>query len=157
MAMTTVVNVRETQDYDVYIGRGSDYGNPFNFGKDVIRSEVIEKFREYVLNEKKILSTLHNLRGKKLGCHCAPSPCHGDVLVDIIHTFFISFGYGHEHKYGKNTLDHNVLLKVKGINADVVLDWCSKTFENKYSNIYEYQPESNYFPRGVIESGVFVE
>ena len=30
--------------YDVYIGRPSKYGNPFEIGKDGNRTEVIKKF-----------------------------------------------------------------------------------------------------------------
>ncbi|MGZ0069479.1 DUF4326 domain-containing protein [Microbacterium arborescens] len=26
------------------------------------------------------LTELHSLRGKRLGCHCAPPACRGDVL-----------------------------------------------------------------------------
>ena len=45
--MCTVVN-KYKEYYDIYIGRGSPYGNPFVIGKDVTREEVIEKFRLFL-------------------------------------------------------------------------------------------------------------
>lgn len=78
--------------YDVYIGRwnprvpiNSKWANPFVIGKDGTREEVIKKYREYITNNSKLLSELHELRGKTLGCWCKPNhACHGDVLVELI-------------------------------------------------------------------------
>jgi hypothetical protein len=68
----------------VYIGRPSIWGNPFAIGRDGTREQVIAKFRVYVdstlgmsANAKRLL------RGKVLGCWCAPKACHGDVLLEI--------------------------------------------------------------------------
>ena len=36
------------QDGDVYIGRGSPFGNPFIIGKHGTREEVIEMYRDYI-------------------------------------------------------------------------------------------------------------
>ena len=38
--------------HDVYIGRGSKWGNPFKIGEDGDRHEVIQKYRDYILNGK---------------------------------------------------------------------------------------------------------
>ena len=85
--MAKVVNKRN-QQYDVYIGRGSVWGNPFVMGKDGTREDVIEKFRMYA-REKYISGEwtddiILELYGKRLGCFCAPKPCHGDVLVEAV-------------------------------------------------------------------------
>lgn len=81
---TTVVNKR-MQKYDVYIGRGSKWGNPFIIGKDGDREEVIEKYAEWIKTQPHLLNSLHELRGKRLGCFCRPwHHCHGDVLVELI-------------------------------------------------------------------------
>lgn len=80
---TEVVNIKH-DDYDVYIGRGSKWGNPFIIGKDGPRSEVIKKYEKYLANNQFLLDSLEELRGKKLGCHCKPLDCHGDVLVKFI-------------------------------------------------------------------------
>lgn len=61
----------------IYIGRKSKWGNPFIIGRDGTRSQVIEKFRREVLPDL----DLSELRGKHLVCHCAPLPCHGDVIL----------------------------------------------------------------------------
>lgn len=81
--MTTVVNLRR-ESYDIYIGRGSIYGNPFHIGKDGNRKEVIEKYKEWVLTQPKIIEKLEELRGKRLGCYCKPAACHGDILIELL-------------------------------------------------------------------------
>lgn len=78
-----VVHVKK-DDYDVYIGRPSKWGNPFSIGKDGTRKEVIEKYEKYVVTNKKLMNDLHELEGKILGCWCKPKACHGDVLVKLI-------------------------------------------------------------------------
>ena len=77
-----VVNLRKNK-YDVYIGRGSKWGNPFKIGRDGNREEVIEKYREYIM-QSGLLSHLEELRNKTLGCFCKPLACHGDVLVELL-------------------------------------------------------------------------
>jgi len=81
--MTRVVNCRY-ESYDVYIGRPSKWGNPFVVGRDGTREVVIEKYRKWLLGQPKLLSQLHGLKGKRLGCWCSPLPCHGDVLVEML-------------------------------------------------------------------------
>ena len=81
--MTKVVN-KYKHVYDVYIGRGSKWGNPFVIGKDGTREEVINKYEEYLLNSTELLNSLHELKGKTLGCFCKPKACHGDILVKYI-------------------------------------------------------------------------
>jgi len=79
MSSPRVVHCKR-DSYDVYIGRPSKWGNPFVIGKDGTRAEVIEKFERYFL-ESGLYLKINELRGKTLGCWCAPSPCHGDVLL----------------------------------------------------------------------------
>ena len=81
--MTHVVH-QSRSPFDVYIGRPSKWGNPFEIGPDGTRAEVIEKYRNWILTQSDLLSQLPELKGKILGCWCAPSPCHGDVLVELI-------------------------------------------------------------------------
>lgn len=83
MSRTKVVNVNRDQ-YDVYIGRGSIWGNPFRIGVDGSRKEVIEKYRDYLYNNDYLISRLNEIKGKRLGCYCKPKPCHGDVLIDLV-------------------------------------------------------------------------
>ncbi len=80
MNVPTVVN-KKSQDFDVYIGRGSVWGNPYVIGRDGTRSDVIEKYRVYLWGRKDLIDRLDELAGARLGCFCAPEACHGDVLV----------------------------------------------------------------------------
>ena len=78
-----VVNLRY-EKYDVYIGRGSKWGNRFVIGKDGDRDAVIRKYREWILRNEYLLGCLWELKDKVLGCYCKPLPCHGDVLVELV-------------------------------------------------------------------------
>jgi len=85
--MTEVVNRRDGR-YDVYIGRGSLFGNPYVLGRDGDRAEVILKYRDYfygrLANDPDFRSQVLALRGRVLGCFCKPLPCHGDVIVEFL-------------------------------------------------------------------------
>lgn len=85
--MTTVVNCR-IDKYDVYIGRGSPWGNPFIIGEHGLREAVVMKYKRWIMRrletEPGLLEQLALLNGKRLGCYCAPLRCHGDVLVELI-------------------------------------------------------------------------
>lgn len=70
--------------YDVYIGRPTKWGNPFLIGPHGTREEVIKKFEKLVRKDPHMIRSIkEELRGKTLGCWCAPLPCHGDVLLKI--------------------------------------------------------------------------
>ena len=72
------------EKFDIYIGRGTLWGNPFMIGVHGNRMEVIEKFRRYIMKDKLLLKRCkEELKGKVLGCHCAPRACHGEVLAEI--------------------------------------------------------------------------
>ena len=82
------------EEYDVYVGRlpvpegappGSDgfWGNPWKSGRDGTRAQVIDRYEQYVLSQPRMLARLPELRGKTLGCWCAPRPCHADVLLRL--------------------------------------------------------------------------
>lgn len=80
-----VINLsRREEKYDVYVGRGSKWGNRFIIGKDGSREEVISKYRKWILENDKLLNCLNELKGKVLGCYCKPLACHGDVLVELV-------------------------------------------------------------------------
>lgn len=84
--------VRTDNPMFVYIGRrnrsynleASKWHNPYRIGTDGTREEVVEKYRQSILNDDYLLRCLPNLRGKTLVCWCAPEMCHGDVLVELV-------------------------------------------------------------------------
>ena len=69
--------------FDVYIGRPSKWGNPFVIGRDGTRTEVIAKYQAWLDTQPALLEVLPELRGKILGCWCAPEACHGDMLARL--------------------------------------------------------------------------
>jgi hypothetical protein len=81
---TTVINIKDGGvKYDEYIGRGSQWGNPFKIGKDGNREQVIEMYEKWIVDQDYLMEDIPELKGKILGCHCKPDPCHGDVLVRL--------------------------------------------------------------------------
>lgn len=89
---TKVVHVKKDK-YDIYIGRGSKWGNLYSHKEGTLakfvvstREEAIEKYREWITkgDGKHLLKHLGELRGKTLGCWCKPLACHGDVLVELV-------------------------------------------------------------------------
>lgn len=74
--------------FDVYIGRPSKWGNPHPIGycsgcqRTHSRAEAIAAFVAG-LSDELIEDAKRELRGKTLGCWCAPKACHGDVLLRI--------------------------------------------------------------------------
>jgi len=79
---TKAVNMK-TEAFDVRIDRETKWGNPFVIGTHGDRSEVIEKFREWLPTQDHLKNSLGELRGKRLGCHCKPLACHGDILAEL--------------------------------------------------------------------------
>jgi hypothetical protein len=81
----------EREPFDVYCGRGSrklglapsKWANPFQIGRDGTREQVIAKHSNWLPTQPHLLAALHELRGRTLGCHCAPQSCHCDTLLKL--------------------------------------------------------------------------
>ena len=69
----------------------SVFANPFKIGIDGTRSDVIHKYKNYIINkldtDHTLLNTLLSLKNKNLGCWCHPEPCHGHVLLELINKY----------------------------------------------------------------------
>jgi hypothetical protein len=99
ISITRVVNIKKETEYQnikstpkyEYIGRGSYWGNPYSMyeaGDD--REEVIRKYKydfDYEKFPNKEKSEVYKLAGKRLGCFCKPSSCHGDILADYLNSW----------------------------------------------------------------------
>jgi len=81
--MTKVVHCKQ-EKFDVYIGRPSRWGNPYQVGTHGSRERVIESYRAYLRERPELVKAVRQeLRGKVLGCWCKPKACHGDVLAAV--------------------------------------------------------------------------
>jgi hypothetical protein len=85
-----VVHFRKEQ-YDIYIGRGSKWGNPYSHKEGTLaqfkvssRKEAIESYEKWIMTQDHLMSSLPDLKGKVLGCWCKPQSCHGDVLKKLV-------------------------------------------------------------------------
>lgn len=95
--ITKVRNMDAGEEFDVYIGRKTPWGNPFPIehgSSDATRKIVIDKFRDYFqqefLDKPENLTKIKMLRGLRLGCHCKPKECHGDVIANFLNNYFDS-------------------------------------------------------------------
>lgn len=87
-----VVHVKR-EEYDVYVGRPSRWGNPYSHKPGTSAryrvatvEEAIAAYRRHLWRQIRSgaisLEELASLDGKTLGCWCAPGPCHAEVLVE---------------------------------------------------------------------------
>ena len=71
----------------------SKWHNPFSVKSCGSAEEAVRRYEAYIRKQPKLLSALHELDGKVLGCWCKSNPsdiaqvCHGDVLVKLINEF----------------------------------------------------------------------
>ena len=74
--------------HSVVVDRSSPWGNPFVIGRDGDRAEVIEQYRQWLFKNPLRDAEVRYLYGKYLVCHCAPEPCHADVLLRYVNFHF---------------------------------------------------------------------
>lgn len=91
LKITKVSNKDLGDSYDIYIGRGTLWGNPYQMGKEGTRDEVIAKFaydfeKRFLKLPEQFDVNIEKLRGKTLGCHCKPAACHGDVIAKYLNS-----------------------------------------------------------------------
>ncbi len=83
---TKVVNLNN-EEYDARIDRRTRWGNPFKITKKMTREDSIANYENWILRQHSLLMQLYVLKGKRLGCHCKPKACHGDVLAKLADKF----------------------------------------------------------------------
>lgn len=92
--MCTVVN-KYKEEYDVYIGRGSVWGNDYSHLPETkashkvdTRDEAVEAYRNQLWTSIRsgtiTVPMLKSLDGKRLGCFCKPKSCHGDIIAKAV-------------------------------------------------------------------------
>lgn len=86
-----VVNVRNAA-YDVLVDRTTKWGSPYTHVRDrttraqhivATRVEAIACYEIWLKSNPALMACLPELKGKVLGCWCAPLACHADVLVRL--------------------------------------------------------------------------
>jgi hypothetical protein len=89
---TVVINMnthfhvlKYAKDKGIYkqIDRYSEFGNPFFLDSDGNRDQVCNGYIEYFKHKRSLHNKVADLKGKVLGCHCAPLRCHGDHLKQL--------------------------------------------------------------------------
>lgn len=89
---TVVINMnlhfhvlKYAKDKGIYkqIDRYSEFGNPFFLDSDGNRDQVCDGYIEYFKHKRSLHNKIKDLKGKVLGCHCAPLRCHGDHLKHL--------------------------------------------------------------------------
>lgn len=67
-----------------YIGRPSEWGNPFVVGKHGDRDKVLDLYINWLHDNPDFVHKVRrDLCGRDLICWCHPEGCHGDILRDI--------------------------------------------------------------------------
>jgi hypothetical protein len=86
----------------VYIGRPSIFGNPIRLNDptdDREREQVLARYAGYfearIASDAAFRRAVESLRGRDLGCWCAPRRCHGEVILAWLAT--------HPHADGRCT------------------------------------------------------
>ena len=87
--MARIVNLKREPDAvangAVRIDRRTPWGNPFAVGRDGSRRQVIARYRADLWRRiragETAVEAVAALHGRDLACHCAPLPCHGQVLA----------------------------------------------------------------------------
>lgn len=106
ITIPTVVKIQRMnnqiiQDCDLYIGRQcfrggwelnkSKWANPFSLNKHDLKTSL-DKYRNHIIQNEKLMNSLIELSGKRLGCWChnrskfddhEEDKCHGDILVKL--------------------------------------------------------------------------
>jgi hypothetical protein len=69
----------------VYVGRPSEFGNPFPIVNGIVsRDMAIDSFEKWIATQPELIAKVkRELKGKDLVCFCAPKRCHADVLLKI--------------------------------------------------------------------------
>jgi hypothetical protein len=90
--MSPLVVHCKKKPFDVLVDRTTKWGNPFlldsakcmtSEGDRAERKRVIERYEHWLRRQPRLMGALPELRGKVLGCHCAPKACHAEVLVRL--------------------------------------------------------------------------
>lgn len=84
--MKAIVVHLKYEKYDVRIDRATILGNPFTvqkYGRLGCIARYEKYARERMKKDAEFRRAVLACRGQRLGCWCAPKPCHGDVIIKL--------------------------------------------------------------------------
>lgn len=99
--MASIIHIKnapkdfEKNDNYVYIGRagkglGGYFGNPFPLRKEEDRPKTLLLYRNYfygrLYTDPEFRAQIHDLINKTLVCFCKPKKCHGDIIIEYLHS-----------------------------------------------------------------------
>lgn len=94
--MPTVLNKQQSDwrelEEAALVDRTTIFGNPFIEGRDGNRAEVIGKYGKWIMEPEQTRlrgRMMRELAGKNLVCHCAPLPCHADIILVVANRPYI--------------------------------------------------------------------
>jgi len=151
---SSVVNVKFSKEYDVYIGRAnrtyglpqSKWHNPFVASKHDALGECLQKYADHILGNAELMASLPELDGKTTACWCAksgekltvddPLRCHGQVLMKIRRGDYAQPNncQSNESTMSTTTIDPEILgilerVKIDGQNVRLTETLDTKTYK----------------------------
>ena len=105
---------------NVYIGRKtysfeeSKWANPHKITRTVSREKAVYKYHQDLVNNRKLLLDLHELKGATLGCWCFPELCHGHILLSLLND--TTSGRKQNLTYNMSTHDHGTRLSTGSLS-----------------------------------------
>ena len=70
----------KVEPFDVLVDRTTKWGNPFVMMTEEEREQVLALHEAWIVKAR-VFADIEELRGKTLGCWCAPRACHADALL----------------------------------------------------------------------------
>lgn len=68
----------------VYVGRPSDFGNPFRLTDEAGRGATLDDYAAWLSGRADLVARMRaELAGRDLVCWCAPRPCHAMIIAHV--------------------------------------------------------------------------
>lgn len=143
---TKLVNIKEYNDYDVYIGSKNEllnleesvFANPFDTTKkseiEMIENYKVYFYRKYLSNSE-FRKQVHDLSSKILGDIGSPHKSHGSVIIDVVY-MYEKGGLEHVLKHIKKEYENidTQLLRKRGLKKKESLSKLIKQLRNEMNS-----------------------
>lgn len=165
--MIKVVNKKTYQSQNnipnIYIGRPSILGNPFEMNSENERQHVINLYKRELLDRVRWnnndtiqeLLRIHNLNKNygevHLVCWCAPLPCHGDIIKWLLERE--TTADTPNRQYDKNIIEKTIGIKEKGDRKTRIYNQSGLLLLQGYSRVVygDHGPYIEFTKKNIIE------